>query len=168
MASAADGRLARNIRTVAGYESFRRWVSGKGLDAEKVMKSTHAWASYGLGSDALFENEPEIQLAGLSVGSNGTREPGSVPTVRIRVTVTDGGKTASVDAAKVAALFAATEDPVDWSGGALLVSSVEPVEPDTDGSMTFDVTAGDESAWRAFFGIRGSYPSRWPQTPSPH
>lgn len=125
LAEAADPRLAEKIRTVADYNDFRIWAlgvegsTGEPAGAEAVMASAHAWASYVLGAEVLFENEPEIRLLGISVG---TADGG---TMTVRVTVRDGDRIAAVDAVKIAGLFEATGEPGDWTDGALPVSATE-------------------------------------------
>ena len=155
MAGATDGRLAEKIQTVADYAAFREWALGvKGRDgevagAEAVMASEHAWASYLLGADILFENEPTIQIGGLSLdgGAEGSRAPGT--SWEIRVTVKDGENVASVDADKVAALFEATRQLGDWTEASLLPLSVTAKGSDGD-TILFDVTPAEESAPSAF------------------
>jgi uncharacterized repeat protein (TIGR02543 family) len=157
LAGAADGRLERNILTADGYADFRSWALGvKGRDgkpagAEGVLASGHAWASYVLGAETLFENEPVIRIEEIEVDSaDGVRKSGG--TVTVRVTVRDGAAMAAVDAAKVAGLFAGSGDLHDWTGAGRLAVSVSAKGLEGDG-LVFEVNPGDGGAPRVFLRI---------------
>ena len=144
LAGATDGRLAERIRSVEEYDAFRAWVAARGLDAGEVMESAHAWPSYLLGAEALFENEPTIQIGEFSVGSSGARDAGSGVAMEVSVTVKDGEQVVNVDASKVAELFECTSDLTDWTGEAALKPTV--TEKGVEGeALLFEITpAGPE------------------------
>ncbi len=153
LANAADPRLSTHIQTAAAYAEFREWAltvkrgDGEPAGAEVVMASEHAWASYLLGAAALFENEPEIRLEGIAMGTAGSRV--SSASMQIRVTVKDGENAATVDADKVAALFKATRQIGDWTDSSLLTLSVTAKGTDGD-TLLFDANPAEESASSAF------------------
>lgn len=120
------------------------WIVEKGLEPQSVKDSSHAWPSFLLGAATLFENEPTIQIGGLSLdgGAVGRRATGTP--WEIRVAVKDGDKTASVDADKVAALFEGTRQIGDWTDTYLLPLSVTAKGTDGD-TLLFDVTPVEES-----------------------
>jgi uncharacterized repeat protein (TIGR02543 family) len=150
LAEATDERLVEKIASVAAYDDFRAWMAAKDLEPQEVKDSPHAWPSYLLGADALFENEPEIRLGGFEVGESGNRDGGMALTVE--VTVRDGDKPAAVDAAKVAGLFGATGDLGDWDGPAKLEPTVTQTSAEGD-TLRFEVVPGDGRAERAFLRI---------------
>ena len=158
VAGAADPNLAEYIRTVAVYADFREWtLTLKGRDvgpvtAAAVLASPHAWASYALGATTLFENEPTIRIAGLAMGTAPKASRAVPGTMTVRVLVRDGDTIATVDAAKVAALFRASSDLRDWN----LVPIAEGVGTDETGTMTFTIQIGDGTLPAAFLGIRES------------
>ena len=108
-----------------------------------MRDSPHAWPSYLLGADALFENEPEIRLGGVAVGETA---------LSVEVTIRDGDKPAVVDAAKVAGLFGCTGDLGDWNGPAKLDPTVTQTSAEGD-TLRFEVVPGDGRAERAFLRI---------------
>ena len=110
----ADPRLVERLETVVAYGEFRNWLEEKGMDPWTVKASAHAWPSFLLGADNLFENEPEIQIGGIALERGGAKSATSSTTLEIRVTVKDGETSVPVDAAKVAALFDAATTPGDW------------------------------------------------------
>jgi hypothetical protein len=148
-----DGRLGEGIASVADYNEFRSWVVGQGFDAGEVRDSPHAWPSYALGAEELFEGEPVVVLgmpsAAEESGASAKRGAEGAPWV-VSVTVKDGEKVADVDAAKVAALFECTGDLTDWTGAAIRVL-VEPQEGEGE-AMRFRVTP-EEGTRRAFLRI---------------
>ncbi len=150
----ADGRLGEGIASVADYDEFRSWVEGKGLDAGEVRDSPHAWPSYALGAEELFEGEPVVVL-GMPSAEEGPvsakRGAAGSPWV-VTVTVRDGEKVADVDAAKVAAMFECTGDFMDWSGAAAVKVSVEPQEGEGEG-LRFLVTPEEAGVGRAFLRV---------------
>ena len=163
LAAAADARLGDKLSTVGEYNDFRAWAlevkgsDGEAAGAEAVVVSEHAWASYVLGAEALFEHEPEIQIAGFGVGAGagGTKaRDGVSKTLTVRVRVKDGESIAAVDAGKVAALFTATANVLDWTGAESVACNAEAGETAEDGTMTFTVRLGDETTPRAFLGLR--------------
>ena len=118
-----------------------------------MKESEHAWPSYALGAEELFENEPVVVLgmpAGPEVAESGKRDASGAKW-EVIVTVKDGEKIAAVDAEKVAALFECTGDLTDWSGASIPVS-VEPQEGEV-GTMRFRVTPEDAKTSRAFLRI---------------
>ena len=152
LSEAADARLSEKITSVAEYEAFRAWVAEKGLEPLAVKNSEHAWPSYALGAEGLFENEPSITLGGVSVetGEEGKRDAAGT-ILKVSVTVKDGEQVVEVDAAKVAALFECTSDLSDWTGEAALMPMVE--EKGVEGeAMRFEVTPGG-GVERAFLRI---------------
>jgi hypothetical protein len=152
LAGAVDGRLEERIASVAEYEAFRAWVSGKELDAEAVMGSAHAWISYAMGTEGLFENEPEIVLDGMStVRPEAKGEENSVA-LKVAVTVRDGGIAVMVDAAKVTALFEATSDLRDWDGKTRIPVTAIPLEREGP-SMKFRVQPDSETTQNTFLRI---------------
>ena len=62
LAGVADARLAEHVKTVAEYDDSLAWVEKAGLAPGAVNASAHAWPSYLLGAEALFEDEPTIEL----------------------------------------------------------------------------------------------------------
>ena len=157
LGEAADARLGEGIASVAEYEEFRTWAAGDGREELAVKESEHAWPSYELGAEELFENEPEVVLGVPSVPSEEAESASAkwgaagAPWV-VSVTVKDGEKVAGVDAAKVAALFECTGDLSDWSGAAAVKVSVEPLEGEGEG-MRFLVTPEEAGRGRAFLRI---------------
>lgn len=155
LAGARDQRLASHILTVADYNEFcDRALRVKGNDgevagAEAVMALEHAWPSYLLGAEALFENEQIIELGGLSVGADKPKRRVVESRLEICVTVKDGEKMAMVDATKVAALFECTDDLRDWKGGAALSSTILH-KGGEDGVLLFEVTLGAEMVEKVF------------------
>ena len=148
----ADGRLGDGIGSVADYDEFRSWVVGQGFDAGEVRDSPHAWPSYALGAEELFENEPVVvlDLPTASEGAESAKRDASGAKWEVSVTVKDGEKIAAVDAEKVAALFECTGDLTDWVGAAVKVS-VEPQAGEGE-EMRFRVTP-EEGTRRAFLRI---------------
>ena len=163
LGGAADGKLAEHIRTVADYAAFRTWAlrvqgnDGEPAGTAAVMASEHAWVSYLLGSETLFENEPDIQLTGFAADGapadgKSRKAEGTIMTIRLQVR--DGSNMATVDADKVTALLKATGDLSDWTGEARLEPVVTPAGSDSDGTLVFLVDFGGESVSQAFFAIR--------------
>ena len=158
LSGAADLRLAVHILTAADYNEFRGWAlrvkgsDGEASGAEAVLASAHAWSSYLLGAEKLFENEPVIVLGGgAEAGVRGTRAAGG-GVFEVSVTVKDGDKTVAVDAGKVAGLFECTDDLGDWTGETALVPTV--VFKSAEGeTLLFEVTPGDGTATKAFLRI---------------
>lgn len=126
-AEAADGRLGKRIGSVKEYGAFRAWIAEKGLDAQAVKDSAHAWISYALGAEGLFGNEPAIVLGG--------------------VTVEGGG--APVGVSKVAGMFEVTRNLMDWEGEAKVTASATPAGRD-GATMRFAVTLGDGTEKSSF------------------
>lgn len=142
-------RLRKSLTSVAEYEAFRAWADQNNLDHQTVKDSVHAWASFALGANQLFLNEPEIKIKGLSVATSATLPGGggvgggqgaTRPTMTVFVTVKDGGETVMVDAEKVATMLEATTDLNDWTGAAKVVPVVNDIIRDEYGVMTFSVT----------------------------
>jgi hypothetical protein len=143
LADAADKRLGERIATVEEYDSLRAWIAGKGLDEAAVMESAHVWPSYALGAETLFENEPDVQIAGFTPETGAIQRSAEGFTWEVRVTVKDGENEVSVDADKVAALFEASRQIGDWTEGSLLPLSVTATGTD-GGTLLFEATlAGD-------------------------
>lgn len=162
-AGAADTNLVEYIRTAAVYGDFREWTltlkgsDGQAVTAAAVLASPHAWISYALGAEALFENEPVIQFTAIAAGTpdaapNGRRAVAG--TVTVRVAVQDGSTIVPVDADKLGELFVATSDLRDWKNAALTISGVEVVDTAEDGTMTFSVGIADGTAGQVFVGMR--------------
>lgn len=149
LALAADARLGERIGSVEEYEAFRAWVAGTGLEPRAVKDSPHAWASFLLGAEVLFGNEPVIKIDGLSpdVGTEDSRAAGTA--WEIRVTVKDGETAVPVDTDKVAALFEATRQIGDWTEPSILPLSVTAKGSDGD-TLVFEATLDEESAPGAF------------------
>ena len=142
-------RLRKSLTSVAEYEAFRAWADQNNLDHQTVKDSVHAWASFALGANQLFLNEPEIKIEGLSVATSATLPGGGEvgggqgatrPTMTVFVTVKDGGETVMVNAEKVATMLEATTDLNDWTGAAKVVPVVNDIIRDEYGVMTFSVT----------------------------
>ena len=149
LAEAEDARLKERIGSVGEYDAFRAWSAEEGRAEKAVRDSEHAWSSYALGAEGLFENEPEIRIAGFASDESAAPRRAAGYTWEIRVTVKDGENTASVDADKVAALFEATRQIGDWTEPALLPLSV--TAKGTDGDMLiFEVTLDGEEEPGAF------------------
>ena len=72
----------------------------------------------------------------------------------VSVTVKDGEEAVKCAAEKVAAMFEATSDLVDWNGAAKLSPTVTTSGTDASGKMTFVVTPGDGAVNRAFLRIK--------------
>ena len=104
-----------------------------------------------LGAERLFENEPMVEIGELAISDG---ESAGTTAMTVAVTVKDGERVASVDAAKVAAMFEVTSDLGDWNGAAKLTPTVTTTGTDASGKMTFVVTPGDGTATRAFLRIR--------------
>ncbi len=145
LAGAGDGRLAENIQNTVAYGEFREWaLQVKGKDgevagAEAVFSSEHAWPSYLLGAEVLFENEPTIQICEFAVGNSETRDAEYGVAMEVSVTVKDGEQVVNVDASKVAALFECTSDLSAWTGDAALKPTV--TEKGVEGeALLFEVT----------------------------
>ena len=68
--------------------------------------------------------------------------------------VWDGSTIASVDASKVASLFSATSNLLEWTDATHLTTVAEVVETDESGSMTFTVQISDGTFSFAFLGFR--------------
>ena len=138
----ADPRLALRLTTAEAYNDYRAWVTAKGLDRWAVKNSPHAWISYALGAEVLFENEPTILLGAALLEGEGA-------SLEVSVTVNDGENAATVDAGKVAGMFVATSDLGDWAGPGKLV--VTATQTGSDGAtMRFAVTMGDGTDKAAF------------------
>ena len=144
---AADARLGNQIGSVEEYEAFRAWAAGEGREEKEVRDSAHAWPSYALGAEGLFENEPSIQIAGFAEGESERRAAGF--SWEIRVSVKDGERAAGVDADKVAALFEATRRIGDWTEDALLPLTVRANGNDGE-VLLFDVTIETENVSGGF------------------
>ena len=103
----------------------------------------------------LFENEPDVEIGEVVVGSEDSGAMGaSRPTMTISVAVKDGERTVAVDTAKVAAMFEATSELGDWTGEAKLTPTVIATGIDASGKMSFTVSPGDGAAKGAFLRIR--------------
>ncbi len=148
-------RLRKSLTSVAGYEAFRAWADQNNLDHQAVKDSVHAWASFALGANQLFLNEPEIKIEGLSVATSATLPDGGEvgggqgaphPTMTVFVTVKDGGETVMVNAEKVTAMLEATTDLADWTGAAKVVPVVHDIIRDEHGVITFAVTPQGSSS----------------------
>jgi hypothetical protein len=151
LVEATDGRLAERIGSVEEYETFRVWIAEKGLEGTEVKHSAQAWPSFALRAERLFEGVPEIRLRGIEVGRNGAKAVGGA-TMRVSVTVRDGGKSVAVDAEKVAALFECTSDVSDWTGEAAMEATATPTGEEGD-TLRFEVVPADGAAERAFLRI---------------
>ena len=158
----SDRRLKEKVTTADAYAGFREWALGvKGADggvasANAVLASEYAWASYLLGAEALFGNEPDIQLIGFEMGAAGAgvtaRGTGAVP-LTLRVRVLDGDEMALVDAEKVGNLVAATCDLCDWGSEPRPTVCVQSAEMEEDGTLVFLVSVDNEAVGRAFLRI---------------
>ena len=144
--------------SAAEYNSFKAWADGvKGATGDalageaEVVANTNAAAAYLLGAERLFENEPTVEIGELTISDG---ESAGTTAMTVAVIVKDGERVATVDAAKVAAMFEATGDLVDWNGAARLTPTVTITGTDASGKMTFVVTPGDGTAARAFLRIR--------------
>lgn len=151
---------------VDAYNDFAEWANGMG--AEDVRASSHAAASYQLGTTELLQNDPEISIERMDFGpdqDNGDttgdgakavrpRAPDSPATLTLAVTVRDGGEAVEVTAAKVAALVEATRDACDWeSPEAKLDPHAEAVTSGSGTIVTIVATPGDGAVPRAFLRI---------------
>ena len=154
----ADQRLVAVIASVAEYNAFREWASsvksksGDLAGALAVKDSIHSSPAYLLGSDELFDNEPEVGIVEMNVEGGATGR-----SFAVAVSVTDGDDQVVVDAAKVAAMFEATSDLGDWDGPAKLTPAVVVVEAGETSAalpMRFRVTPGDGTPGSAFLRIR--------------
>ncbi|MBR6021745.1 MAG: SUMF1/EgtB/PvdO family nonheme iron enzyme [Kiritimatiellae bacterium] len=146
---AVDRRLGWRIRSMEEYDSFRAWLTEKGIDRQAVKDSPHAWISYALGAERLFGEEPTIQIDGLSVVRNGTRGVENGLAMDVCVVVHDDAGEVPVDAGKVVGLFEATDDLCDWDGDAKL--SATATQTGSDGAtMQFKVVPGDGDTDEAF------------------
>lgn len=153
---AADARLGERIASVAEYDEFRAWAGEEGREELAVRESEHAWPSYELGAEELFENEPEVRITGFAAGEGASAETTGRRSAgfawEIRVSVKDGEKTAAVDASKVASRIEATGDLSDWSAASAVAVSVEPLEGEGN-AMRFAVTPDDAAVGGAFLRI---------------
>ena len=152
LGEAADARLGEQIGSVEEYDAFRAWAAEEGREPKAVKESAHAWPTYLLGAEALFENEPTITLGGGAVetGGEGQRDVAG-PIMKVSVTVKDGEQVVQGDPEKVAALFECTSDLADWTGEASLTPTV--TEKGVEGeALLFEVTLG-RGVERAFLRI---------------
>jgi hypothetical protein len=149
LAEAEDARLKERIGSVGEYDAFRAWSAEEGREEKDVRDSEHAWSSYALGAEGLFENEPQIQIAGFAPDEAAARRRAAGFAWEIRVTVKDGENAASVDADKLAALFEATRQIGDWTEPSLLPLSVTAKGTDGD-TLLFEVTLEGEDQPGAF------------------
>ena len=144
----ADERVAACVESLDDYARLAAWAGEKDIYQPALKDSPHAWSSFALGTAALLENEPGIELGDVSV----VTDAGSVPSMTISVVVRDGDSMVLADSAKVAEMFEAAGDLADWTGSALA--------PDVrcvgvyDGVMRFAVGLGDVPDGRAFLRIR--------------
>ena len=144
----ADERVAACVESLDDYAQLAAWAGEKDIYQPALKDSPHAWSSFALGTAALLENEPGIEIGDVSV----VTDAGSVPSMTISVVVRDGDSMVLADSAKVAEMFEAAGDLADWTGSALA--------PDVrcvgvyDGVMRFAVGLGDVSDGRAFLRIR--------------
>lgn len=143
----------------ARYVAFKEWagsVKEKGSDEpageESVVASLNAAVSWLLGAEALFENEPEITIAGMEMRETGRSE--IAPYLAVTVIVRDGDDAAIVSAEKVATMFEATSDLRDWDGAAKLEPIVAESSRDPGGTLHFTVVPGNGSASSAFLRIK--------------
>ena len=152
--SADEVRLKTIITNKAEYDAYRAWVEAHSLNHQTVKNSSHTWASYVLGTSVLLENEPTVEFseAYMSNDSGG----GSVVVngrMMVEVVVKDGARAVNVDATKVASMFEATSDLVDWTDAAKVELSVTPVDGTGEG-VHFLVAPVDVSAERVFMRIK--------------
>lgn len=107
------------------YVAFREWAqyvrfaSGNPAGGAAAAASPYAWAAYCLGAEALFENEPQIIINESMLGS------GADGALTVGVSVKDGVRDVPVDTAKIATMFEATSDLLDWVGDARIVPTVQ-------------------------------------------
>ena len=148
------GVLAAVGGSGAKYAAFRTWAEGVEGGEAAVVASAYAGVSYLLGAEKPFANEPEIEFTGVEIGGSGTRGASGGVTMTVRVMVRNGADTATVDPAKVAAMFEATSDLGDWTGASRFAPVATPAGTDPDGAMRFTVTPGDGTATSAFLRIR--------------
>ena len=140
-----------------GYMSFKAWAGiVKGADGgiageSAVVENEHAAAAFLLGAERLIANEPTIKIEELSIVAG---ESAGTTAMTIAVTVKDGESVVKCVAEKVASMFEATSDLVDWTGTAKLTPTVTTSGIDASGKMTFVVTPGDGTAAKAFLRIR--------------
>ena len=112
----------------------------------------NAAVSWLLGAEALFENEPEITIAGMEMRETGRSE--IAPYLAVTVIVRDGDDAAIVSAEKVATMFEATSDLRDWDGAAKLEPIVAESSRDPGGTLHFTIVPGNGSASSAFLRIK--------------
>ena len=139
---ATDMRLGERIANVEEYDAFRAWIAEKGLDPQEVKASERAWPSYLLGTDALLENEPKIQIVGYSSGEGAEKERAAGFSWEIRVTIHDGETAVDVDSDKVASMFEATRQIGDWTKSSLLPLSAKAKGRDGD-VLLFEVSVSE-------------------------
>ncbi len=156
MGDSADLRLGENVKTVDEYNARVEWADENGIGHQAVRTSRHVWASYVLGAESIFENEPEIELRDVAVAAGGGGESGAMM-FSVSVTVMDGERAVAVGAAKVAAMFEATSDLDDWNGVAKMPVNVHVVDEGGGNGVTvrpmrFQVTT-PVGASRAFLRI---------------
>ncbi len=160
------GVLAAIGGSATNYLALKTWAQGVAGGEAAVVASDHAAVSWLLGAETLFENEPEIQIAALSLadargtGNQGSRIRGQGSGIAMSVTVVvkDGEEIALVDEEKVASMFEMTNDLGDWDGAAKLTPSVTNATRNPDGTMSFTVVPGDGTATRAFLRIKVALP----------
>ena len=146
----ADVRVSQNCTSAATYESFLSWAGTIGQSYDSIMNSATTWVSYRLGADRLFKQEPKVELANISLSSDGAENV----TMALEVVVRDGEDVAAVASEKVAAMFEATSDLRDWEGPAKLEPNAEPVTVGKTSLVTVKVTPGDGSSQRAFLRLK--------------
>ena len=151
-AAAVQAAIGGNV---AKYNAFKAWAGtvkekGGGLAGEAgVVASPHAAASWLLGVETLFGNEPAIRLTGLEVGAEGK----DGPSMRVTVEVKDGDGTVLVDPGRMAGMFEATGVLGDWSGAAALAPAADGGTRNADGTMSFDISPGGDAPGGVFLRV---------------
>ena len=139
------------------YMLFKAWADvvrdacGEIAGELAVVDNKYAAAAFLLGAERLFENEPTVEIGELAIVDG---ESAGTTAMTIAVTVKDGESVVKCVAEKVASMFEATSDLVDWTGTAKLTPTVTTSGTDASGKMTFVVTPGDGTAAKAFLRIR--------------
>lgn len=162
VAAAIDGGgfadAARIKEAIGGdvneYRAFERWAREVKGGMAAVVKSSHTAASYLLGTAVLLQNEPIVEITGVSKGVGGTAS--ATGNVSLSVRVRDGEDIVLADSEKVGRMVEATGDLGDWTGSAKLLPTISQRSRDADGTMHFMVVPGDGTAPKVFLRIRWS------------
>lgn len=149
-AAPADGvRLASAVNgDAARYASFREWARSVPGGETAALDSSHAAASWRLGTAAPLANEPVIVL-GLPADADAV----GGATV-LSVAVLDGETPVEADPARVASLLETSSSLLDWSEESRLSPDVGDAPSGGEGEIRFSIVPGEGTIPAAFFRLR--------------